>query len=125
MDFEKYPEWNPMIVKLSGDAAVEQRLLANIQLGDREPIVVKPLVLKVADNKELRWVGTLAADWLVRGEHYFRIEETPTGCTFYHGEEFTGLCIGLVFMMIGNDLDKAYAAYDEALKKRAESIAPQ
>lgn len=121
MDFAKYPEWNPMITSITGDSSVGSKLAVNVTLGDRAPTSFKPQVVHNEKDKEFRWVGTVIAGFFFKGEHYFKIQETSTGCTFIHGETFTGILEPFITKMYGTNTEKAFKAYNEALKTRAES----
>lgn len=120
MDFNSYPSWNPLVVKLEGTAEVGATLEAQIKLGEQAPSVFKPKVLKNEANREFRWVGAVLFEWIFRGEHYFVVEETADGCQLVHGELFSGLLVGLMQKMYEGDVKKSFGAFNEAIKKKAE-----
>eukprot|EP00177_Eucheuma_denticulatum_P001897 GFKZ01003384.1.p4 GENE.GFKZ01003384.1~~GFKZ01003384.1.p4 ORF type:complete len:148 (+),score=28.83 GFKZ01003384.1:2133-2576(+) len=120
MDFDSYPSWNPLVVKLEGKAEVGSTLEAHIKLGDQAATMFKPTVLKNEANKEFRWVGAVLFEWIFRGEHYFVLEETADGCELLHGELFSGLLDGLMQKMYKKDVEKSFGAFNEAIKMNAE-----
>ncbi|PXF43218.1 hypothetical protein BWQ96_07047 [Gracilariopsis chorda] len=121
MDFPSYPEWNPMVLSIDGDTSPSSTLTVSIKVGARAPQSFKPTVLKNEVNREFRWVGKLLLACLYRGEHYFIIEgNSEGGCTFVHGERFSGVLSSPLNNMMGEDLPKAFEAFNNALKERVE-----
>ena len=85
LDFSAYPDWNPMIVQLDGEAKVGSKLKFVVrQLNDKLlNLAARFKVVKPA--RELRWSGGLRG--ILYGEHYFVIEKTgEDSCRFHHGE---------------------------------------
>ncbi|KAI0559052.1 Polyketide cyclase/dehydrase [Gracilaria domingensis] len=121
MDFPAYPDWNPMVIKIEGDPAPSSTITAHIQIGSGKPQTFTPLVLKNEPNKEFRWVGKFIMHLIFRGEHYFVIEpEAEGGCTFIHGENFSGVLASIILGTMGDDLPKAFEAFNTALKEKVE-----
>ena len=120
-DLTAYPQWNPFITRAHGELREGARLEVFIQIPGGSGRVFRPEVLKVARERELRWLGRLAVPGLFNGEHIFRIEPRGTGRTrFLHGERFTGLLIPF----LGSVLDKTargFGLMNEALRARAEA----
>jgi hypothetical protein len=123
MDFDAYHQWNPFIQSIvsSGDLAVGNRITAVIKPGDKKAQTFKPVVKALEPNKELRWLGSASIKGIFDGEHYFILEEmAPNQTRFLHGERFSGILVGLVMRMIGDDTLKGFEAMNVALKKRCE-----
>lgn len=121
MDFESYPSWNPTVIEIKGVPDVGSRIEARIKLGTRDPVALKPTVVKNDVNKEFRWVGVLFFGWLFQGEHFFIIEEKEGGrCDFVHGEEFSGVCEPLITWMLGENTATGFERFNAALKRRVE-----
>jgi hypothetical protein len=119
-DFEKFPQWNPFIVKLEGRPEVNTRLRAELKNGNRVS-VFKPKVLVAEKNKAFEWLGSLPIPGIFNGHHYFRIESLNAGqVKFIHGEEFTGLLAGVILNKIGEQTRAGFIAMNKALKERAE-----
>jgi hypothetical protein len=56
-----------------------------------------PSVLVTTNDREFRWKGRLLFPGLFDGEHYFLLEDSPSGGThFRHGERFSGLLVNLL-----------------------------
>ena len=119
-DFEKFPQWNPFILKIEGKPIVNTRLRAELKNG-KGVSVFKPIVLVAEKNKAFEWLGSLPIPGLFNGHHYFRIEAlSSTQVKFVHGEEFTGLLAGLIMKQIGEQTRAGFIAMNKALKERAE-----
>jgi len=119
-DFQKFPQWNPFIVKLEGKPELNTRLRAELSTG-KGISVFKPVVLVADKNKAFEWLGSLPIPGLFNGHHYFRIEALSNNqVKFIHGEEFTGLLAGLIMKQIGEQTRSGFIAMNKALKERAE-----
>lgn len=115
-DFEKYPDWNPFILSLTGEMVIGQNI--KIVLPDMK---FKPTLLVFEKNKELRWIGKLLFKGLFDGEHSFIIEDNKDGTvTFRHEEIFKGILVGPFAKKLDNDTREGFEAMNEALKKRVE-----
>ena len=119
-DFDSFPNWNPFVVKVSGEPKVGEVLNIEVQLPEAMKLKFTPLVLKAEPNRELRWVGTLPAR-AFRGEHFYQIE--PLGenkVRFVHGEHFSGWMVRLIWALVGKATERGYHLMNEAIKREAE-----
>jgi hypothetical protein len=115
-DFEKYPEWNPFVKSLTGEVAAGRQITAVLP-----GMTFKPAVLKFEKNKELRWLGKLLFKGLFDGEHYFILRENEdNSTTFIHGENFSGLLVGLFKSKLLTETKTGFEEMNVALKKRVE-----
>jgi hypothetical protein len=115
-DFQKYPEWNPFVLSMEGEAKEGTTLKANIQ-----GMKFKPIVLAAKTNKEFRWLGSLFVKGLFDGEHYFVLNENGDGTTtLIHGEFFGGLLVSLFSKALDTKTKSGFEKLNEALKQRAE-----
>lgn len=120
-DFEKFPEWNPFVINVSGQAKRGETLKIKVKIPERQMLNFKPSVLRAKQNAELRWVGTLPLK-AFRGEHFYKIESlSPTKIRFVHGEYFSGWLVGLIWALLGEKIEKGYVLMNRALKERAET----
>ena len=121
-DFDAHPSWNPFVREISGVPREGERLRVFIQPAGSKGMMFKPTVLKAEEDRELRWLGKLFIPGLFDGEHYFRIE--PIGenrVRFVHGENFSGILVGLFAKSLDKGTADGFRAMNEALKRRAES----
>jgi hypothetical protein len=119
-DFEKFPVWNPFVIKVLGELKVNEILKIEVQLPESRLLKFTPKVLVAEPNKELRWVGTMPFG-MFRGEHFYQIEPISANkIRFVHGEHFSGWTVGLTWKLLGKSIEKGYKIMNEALKKQAE-----
>ncbi len=125
VDFARYPEWNPFITSIEGEAVPGARLKLRLRPPGRRSMTFRPRVLVATPGRELRWLGHLFIPGLFDGEHSFVIE--PVGartCRFHHGETFRGALVGL----FRKGLDATGEGFDQmnrALKERAEQASDE
>ncbi|MCZ6867784.1 MAG: SRPBCC domain-containing protein, partial [Chloroflexi bacterium] len=87
-------------------------------------MAIKPTVLKVDENRELRWRGSLL-NGLFSGEHSFIIQGVSEGkVRFMHSESFKGVLAPLMWPIIRKSTRRGFEAMNEALRDRAEGKAP-
>ncbi|TWS22621.1 SRPBCC domain-containing protein [Tsukamurella sputi] len=117
IDFDAYPQWNPFVVHAAAPdgLTVGEKLDVRISNGGSET-GFRPLVLAVTPDAELRWVGRVLVPRLLDGEHFFRLEATPTGTRFTQGEHFRGVLVPLVGSAI--DVTDGFDAMNTALRDR-------
>lgn len=127
-DFAAYPEWNGY-TRIEGEAREGTRLaVAPGPEAGRMP-TFRPEVLHagpLADGSgyELAWLGHLYVRGLFDGEHTFRVEDLGDGRSrLVQSESFSGLLVGPITLLFGDDTESNFRAVDEALKSRAESLA--
>ncbi len=123
LDFSNYPEWNPFITEITGDANVGGRLRISARLSERRGMTFKPTVKTRTLNTELKWLGSLLVPGLFDGEHRFRLEARSHDRTdFIQEERFTGILVPLLWKWIASDTEKGFHKMNEALKQRAERL---
>lgn len=118
-DFAAYPQWNPFIVRLDGEAKVGARLNVTVRPPGGKPMSFRPTVLAAEPGRELRWRGKVLMPGIFDGEHSFRLEATASGCRFRHDETFSGILVALFGAMLDNTAH-GFAEMNKALKRRAE-----
>lgn len=122
VDFAGHPDWNPFIRAIAGVPRVGERLRVSVQPEGGKAMSFRPTVLVAAPEQELRWRGRLLVPGLFDGEHYFRIEATgPDSSRLVHGEEFSGLLLGLAKASLEQGTRAGFEAMNRALKARAEA----
>lgn len=120
MDFEKYPEWNPFVIAISGYSMVGEQLSIHLQSGPKQ-YTFQPKVLINETDREFKWQGKLYFKGLFDGAHYFKLNPASGGGTeFTHGENFSGLLSGIILRSIGEDTRNNFESMNQALKQRAE-----
>ncbi len=122
IDFEKYPDWNPFIRKITGQPKIGSKLEAKILPPGFSLQTFKPVVKVVDENREFRWLGNIGISGLFDGAHYFQIEEVGENqVRFIHGEQFRGILVRPIMAMIGKATEAGFTAMNEALKNYLEN----
>lgn len=120
MDFAAYPDWNPFVRRIEGEARVGARLEVFIQPPGGKGMTFQPTVLRCEAEREFRWLGHLGIPGLFDGEHYFLLQPAPDrGTTLVHGEHFRGILLPL----LAGALKKSLVGFERmnlALKARCE-----
>lgn len=119
IDFKTYPTWNPLVGALTG----------NVEEGGTVKAHIIPLgksfstkILSFKKNKELVWQGTLIASFLLKAEHYYKVQSIDKQNTeLLHGEYFTGIFSYFIPKFLLRKMENAFIAHNEALKKRIEN----
>ena len=118
-DFEAYPQWNPFIRQIAGEARPGQQLMIELN-SSGYTTVFRPTVLVVQPERELRWIGRIFIPGIFDGEHSLVIE--PLGANrvrFIQSETFRGILVPFSGAIL-RDTEQSFQEMNQALKKRAE-----
>jgi hypothetical protein len=120
-DFDAFPEWNPFIVEIEGKAVEGERLTVRLQPPGSRGMTFRPRVLRVEENRELRWLGHLVLPGVFDGEHIFQIEPGNAGVRFVQREQLAGILVPFLWRGLDTKTRAGFDAMNQALKTRAES----
>ena len=121
-NFEKYSDWNPFMTKVSGRAVEGEELEVTFPNPQGGTMVISPTILKVEDEKELRWLGRTEDDTF-NGEHSFIVKPGDPGkVRFIHSEKFTGSMVPDLEGWLETVLRKYFEDMNRAFKNRAEMM---
>jgi hypothetical protein len=120
-DLAAYPDWNPFIVRAEGVVGPGHRLTLRMQPVGGRPMTLRPRLVAVTINRELRWRGTLGMPGLMDAEHSFELQPQAGGTRLIHQETFRGVLVPLVARSLDRNTLPAFVAMNEALKQRAEN----
>lgn len=124
MDFEAYPNWNPFIRWIKGEAREGAKISVRLEQPGSDGMQFNPRIVKISKDKEFRWLGHLFVPGLFDGEHCFELSENADGTTlFVQQETFKGILVPLFSKMIRTNTRKGFELMNEALKARCESVA--
>ena len=124
VDLPAYREWNPFIVEAAGTVAAGEQLSLRMALPGREPMSIKPRLIVVEPERELRWKGRLGIPGLFDGEHAFELTPLANGRTrLDHWERFGGVLLPIAKAMIYDATVQSFHALDAALAQRAACAA--
>ncbi|HET7570944.1 MAG TPA: SRPBCC domain-containing protein [Gammaproteobacteria bacterium] len=120
----RYAEWNPFIVRLEGRLELGQRLDATLALKPDRQLRFRPVVVRVIDGRELRWIGHAGFAGLFDGEHSLALEPEEGGRTrVVHQEIFRGILVPFLWPFLKHRIERGFAAMNEALRRRVETSA--
>jgi hypothetical protein len=123
-DFPRYSEWNPFIQSVGGELREGTRLAITLTPPDGSTWNIKPRVLRVRPEAELRWRGRLFIPKLFDGEHFFLLEQLgEKRVRFVHGEDFSGILVQLLRSTL-TQTARGFVGMNQALRRRAEALAP-
>ncbi len=117
-DFDRYPSWNPFIVKIDGKVQEGNTVKVTVEPVGKEQISGSTKVLLISST-HLIWRGSLRIPGLFRGKHEFIIESLgPNRTLFQQNEAMSGLAIP--FLDTG-PTELGFNAMNESLKTQAEA----
>jgi len=121
-DFASYPQWSRFILTIEGEARRGAHLA--VQLDDGGGVMrMRPTIVILNENVELRWRGVAGASFLFTGEHSFHLQPLPNGATrFTQSETFGGILVPLFWKRLDGQTRRAFHSFNDALRKRAEAI---
>lgn len=122
-DFLSFPRWSRFILAIEGEARKGARLTVRLDDGGGA-MKMRPEIVTFEENVELRWRGVVGARFLFTGEHSFRLETLPGGgARLTQSETFEGILVPLFWKRLDTQTRRAFHTFNDALRKRAETIA--
>jgi hypothetical protein len=120
-DFSNYGDWNPFIPNIRGDLRVGATLEVLLTPPEGRELTVRPTIVALKPDEELRWQGHLLFRGLFDGEHFFRLTDVGGEKTrFSHGEDFSGILVKLASKALTKTA-RGFVYMNQALKKRVEA----
>lgn len=120
-DFARYADWNPFIIRASGELREGERLAITLRVPGTRPVTFRPRLLAVRPNREIRWRGTTVLPGLFDGVHALTVEPLGEGRTrFRTHEDVTGVLLPL----LGGVMRRTQLGFEllaRAVKERAEA----
>ena len=119
-DFDKYPEWNPLLCRAEGQLIVGKKVNLKAKSGSNDMNLLCT-VTAVEFNRQFSWTFHVVFPFLFRGEHIFKIEPVDEHkVRFIDSEVFHGLLVPLQAKNLETNAKPAMIEMGEALKRRAE-----
>lgn len=124
VDFAAYPEWNPYVLAVNGDAIPGGIIQIRItQENWPEPMELSETVIALEPGTLFHWHGSVLTPGLLETDHSFRIEAHDEGrVRFVHREEFRGAIAGLVEADARVFTKRAFFGMDQALAARVAAL---
>lgn len=119
--FDKYPEWNPFILSLTGSMTEGSKIEAKIKPVGGSAMTFTPKVLQVVEHRIICWEGHLLINGLFDGRHSFQLQENEDGTTtLIQSETFSGILVPLFSDMIENKTLNGFHLMNKRLKELVE-----
>lgn len=120
VDFERYSEWNPQIVRLIGTPVVGATLDEWVAVSEQKQVRFKTVILELLSARRLIWRGVYGFQWLFCGLHQFILEPLGGGrrTRLIQKETFSGVLLPLMNIQ---ESAVGYRRMNEALKRRVEN----
>jgi len=121
VDFPNYEAWNPLTVKVKGEAKVDEVVKLHVQLGGQR-MVRSHVISRVDENEALCWTIRTRQPWLMRGERCQTITPLDDGrCRYSNDERVEGLSSLIVGLFFSGKIRGSLEQVGEQLKERAEN----
>ena len=121
-DFERYPEWNPFIRRLSGLVKEGAKFEVELTPPGGKPMTFTPTCLAFSAPTEFHWSGVLFFSGFFSGEHIFQLSESGVGTLVVHKEQFKGILVPLIWKQLNTKTRQGFEQMNAALKERAERL---
>ena len=124
-DFASYPEWNPFIVRATGEQRPGARLQVTIAAPGVRAVTFKPTVLDLRPGRLIRWKGRLLVPGLFDGRHALSVDPLGDGrARFTTHEEVTGVLLPFLGKVMKAS-QEGFERMAAAVKVRAEALSAE
>ena len=124
-DFRRYPEWNPFVRRVAGEAARRAELDVIIQPDGGRAVRLKPRIVTFRPPRELRWLARVPGPrvpGLLVGEHRFVVEQLDAERSrLIHEKRFRGLLVPFLRRALDGSVARSFEATGHALKRFVEA----
>ena len=123
-DLKQFAAWNPLITQAEGDIKEGARLRVHMKLPGRTAMTSKltVVVVHVAAERELRWLGHMLHPGVFTGEQSFELSPLGEGRRrFVQREAFRGLLVPFLPNGLAAVTRRGFEAMNVALKEQAEA----
>ncbi|WP_277552669.1 SRPBCC domain-containing protein [Halobaculum limi] len=120
--FDAYPEWNPLIRRVSGRPTEGHKLGVLLTQNGIPPTLIRPTVTRLVPERELSWRSAAPIPGSFEATHRFLLEPLTDGeqTRFTQTETFGGVAAGLVPRGLRTRIREGFVAMNEALAARVE-----
>jgi hypothetical protein len=123
VDFARYPEWNPFILRVDGEVKVGASVPYQFEFPRGLRLWATAHILVMDPQRELRWAAHFLAPSVFNGEHHFSTREVgPKNTAFRHGEAFSGALVPLARPALGYYGPLIYRSLNDALAQRVQAL---
>jgi len=126
IDFERYSEWNPFIVKVDGEARIGSKIKLHVKLDQKFEALrfSEEMIVSLKENQHLCYDSHFLSSSLFNSTRWQTIKPTKDGlCSIYHSHQrISGLSAWPFANIFGDRIAAGFEASSIALKKRAEAL---
>lgn len=122
-EFERYPDWNPYILRLETDRQPGSRItLRIVQPNWKKPLTLHPRLTNLDDRyREVRWEGRVGIPLIFDTNHWIRVERIEDDRSrVVQAERFSGLFSSLLPSSARRATKLAFRLMAKALRERVE-----
>ncbi|HCM27745.1 MAG: hypothetical protein A2Z99_16480 [Treponema sp. GWB1_62_6] len=120
-DFANWKDWNPMVTRAEGDAAVGSKLRITMRGPDgKDAMKYEANVITSSAPKSFRWRATAMAGFMLTNDRVFELREEDGRTVFTNREEFKGLMLPLFSGKMSEFVVPMLEEMNKALKAKAE-----
>lgn len=118
-DFGRYPEWNPFMPSVAGEAARRAELEVLVKPDGGRAMRLRPRIVTFRPPRELRWLARIPGIFV--GEQRFVVETLdPARSRLIHEKRFRGLAVPFVRRVLDGPVKRSFDATGLALKQFVE-----
>ena len=120
MDSSRYPEWNPMLRAIAGQA----RKGAKITVSIASPVgtlAIPAVVTRLATNSCIVWHSQMRLSGLFDRDHIIELSPDPAGCRLAQTQTFAGLLAPGASVVATGTVRDGLTKMNAALKERVEA----
>ena len=122
MDFPSYPQWNPLIPLIEGQAALGSYLKVRLTPPALAACNYTLKVTALTPQEEFSWLGHLFFPGWMDGDHTFIIKTLSENKTlFIQREKFSGILVPFLDPFLKKNMLEGFKQMNLKLKQRAES----
>lgn len=122
VDFDSYPDWNPVEIEARGVAVVGAAFEHTGKLPGRKPRTFKARIIEARPARALAWKGHVVVPGLFDVRHHLEIDPLDGDRSrLRQFEHFSGLLIPFMRGVL-RDTEAGFELANKAIKQRAESL---
>lgn len=120
-DFPAYPEWNPFLSGIEGEARAGSGLVLNMGQPGGKEMAVRVTVSTAQPGRKLVWRGRTLIPGLLDNEHSFVIDDHGGGTSrLTQSEVFSGFLAIFLPRALGQQTSLGFEMFNKVLKERVE-----
>lgn len=121
-DYAGYPDWNPAIAAIEGEARAGERIAVHRARADAKVPLVQPIDVVSLTPYTMRWRGGWPDRSEFAGDHWFVLSAfEPCLTRLSHFEIFTGSRLSDLVESHEATVIESFHAFNDALKARCEA----